>query len=215
MAVSSATGVDNSRPTSVDATVSSVIADPAPLGLAGFAMTTFMLSMFNAGILSGSLEGVVLPLALVYGGAAQLLAGMWEFKNRNTFGALAFTSYGAFWIAFFYYAKYVAGGLPAATAYQATGYFLLMWTIFTTYMLVASLRTNLSVVLVFLTLASPFALLAGGALGQSAHVPKAGGYAGLVTAFFAWSASFAGVTNATWKRVVLPVVSLAPRTSAH
>lgn len=215
MAVSSTTGADTSRPTAVDASVSSVIADPAPLGLAGFAMTTFMLSLFNAGILSGSLEGVVLPLALVYGGAAQLLAGMWEFKNRNTFGALAFSSYGAFWIAFFYYVKYVAGGLPAATAYQATGYFLLMWTIFTAYMLVASLRTNVSVVLVLLTLTITFALLAAGALGQSPNVTKAGGYAGLVTAFFAWYASFAGVTNATWKRVVLPVVPLAPRTSVH
>ncbi|MCU1494355.1 MAG: hypothetical protein JWO62_2119 [Acidimicrobiaceae bacterium] len=193
------------KPTLVEATVVSTIADPAPLGLAGFAMTTFMLSLFNAGVLSGTLAGVVLPLALFYGGAAQLLAGMWEFRNKNTFGALAFTSFGAFWLGFFYYIKYVAGGLPAATAYQATGYFLLMWGIFTAYMLIASLKTNLAVVAVFFTLTITFALLAAGALDQTANVTKAGGYAGLVTAFFAWYASFAGVTNATWKKVVLPV----------
>ncbi len=193
------------RATSVEATVTSPIGDPAPIGLAGFAMTTFLLSLFNAGVLAGNLEGVVLPLALVYGGAAQLLAGMWELKNKNTFGALAFTSYGAFWIAFFYYVRYVAGGLPAATAYQATGYFLLMWTIFTAYMLVASLRTNAAVAAVFLALTVTFALLAAGALDQSTHITHVGGYVGMVTAALAWYASFAGVTNATWKKVVLPV----------
>jgi len=151
-------------------TVVSTIADPAPLGLAAFAMTTFLLSLFNTGTLSGSLEGVVLPLALFYGGSAQLLAGMWEFKNKNTFGALAFTSYGAFWLAFFYYVKYVAGGLPAATAYQATGYFLLMWTIFTAYMLIASMRTNVAVFLVFLALTITFAFLTAGALDQSYRI---------------------------------------------
>ena len=192
-------------PTSVDATVTSPIGDPAPIGLAGFAMTTFLLSLFNSGVLATNLEGVVLPLALVYGGAAQLLAGMWELRNKNTFGALAFTSYGAFWIAFFYYVRYVAGGLPAATAYQATGYFLLMWTIFTAYMLVASLRTSVAVVAVFLTLTVTFALLAAGALGQEIHITHVGGYVGMITAALAWYASFAGVTNATWKKVVLPV----------
>ena len=72
------------------------IADPAPLGLAAFALTTFVLSFFNAGIVNSSGEPVVLGLALAYGGVAQLLAGMWEFRNNNTFGATAFTSYGAF-----------------------------------------------------------------------------------------------------------------------
>ncbi len=196
-------------PTFVDATVQSPIGDPAPIGLAGFAMTTFLLSLFNADILSASLAGVVLPLALVYGGAAQLLAGMWELRNRNTFGALAFTSYGAFWIAFFYYVKYVAGGLPAATAYEATGYFLLAWTIFTAYMLIASMRTSVAVMLVFLTLTVTFALLTAGALGQSPNVTKAGGYVGIVTAAFAWYTSFAVVTNSTWKKTVLPTIPLS------
>lgn len=94
------------------------IADPAPVGLAGFAMTTFVLSVFNANLIkdpTGKLAAVVLPLALFYGGLVQLLAGMWEFKNRNTFGALAFSSFGGFWLAYAAYAKFVVKGLPTAT----------------------------------------------------------------------------------------------------
>ena len=81
--------------------VPSPIADPGPLGLAAFALTTFVLSMFNADLVSKGGEPVVLGLALAYGGLAQLLAGMWEFRTGNTFGAVAFTSFGAFWLSFF------------------------------------------------------------------------------------------------------------------
>lgn len=180
------------------------IADPGPLGLAAFAMTTFVLSVFNAGIIhTESLVAVVLPLALFYGGLSQLLAGMWEFKKANTFGALAFTSYGAFWLAFDGYVKYVAPGLHS-NAYQATGLFLLGWTIFTTYMTVASVKVSGAVAAVFVALALTFLLLTIGAFGQSTGFAHAGGYAGLVTAALAWYASFAGVTNATWGRTVLP-----------
>ncbi len=193
-----------SQPSQVEANVSSRIADPAPLGLAGFAMTTFLLSLGNSNLVKGVGTGAVLALALVYGGLAQLLAGMWEFKNKNTFGALAFTSYGAFWLAFFYYVKYIAGGL-GAQSYQATGYFLLCWTIFTAYMTIASLRTNVAVVLVFVALTVTFLFLTIGALDQNNTITHIGGYVGLVTAALAWYASLAGVTNATWKRVVFPV----------
>ncbi|HUY30006.1 MAG TPA: acetate uptake transporter [Acidimicrobiales bacterium] len=193
-----------SQPSQVEANVSSRIADPAPLGLAGFAMTTFLLSLGNSNLVKGVGTGAVLALALVYGGLAQLLAGMWEFKNKNTFGALAFTSYGAFWLAFFYYVKYIAGGL-GAQGYQATGYFLLCWTIFTAYMTIASLRTNVAVVLVFVALTVTFLFLTIGALDQNNTITHIGGYVGLVTAVLAWYASLAGVTNATWKRVVFPV----------
>ena len=96
------------------------VADPGPLGLAGFAATTFVLSVFNAKLVkTDSLEAVVLPLALFYGGLAQLLAGMWEFKKANTFGATAFCSYGAFWLAFAAYVKFVVPGLPTASAHTA------------------------------------------------------------------------------------------------
>lgn len=180
------------------------IADPGPLGLAAFAMTTFVLSVFNANIVkSPDLVGVVLPLALFYGGGSQLLAGMWEFKKANTFGALAFTSYGAFWLAFAGYVKFVAPGLHT-NAYEATGLFLLGWTIFTTYMVVAAVRVSGAVLVVFVTLALTFLLLTIGTLGQNAGITHAGGYLGIVTALCAWYASFAGVTNATWGRTVLP-----------
>ncbi len=189
---------------SVPASVAS-IADPGPLGLAGFAMTTFVLSVFNANIIgNAALEAVVLPLALFYGGIAQMLAGMWEFKKNNTFGALAFTSYGAFWLGFAAYVKFVAGGLPAAQAHEATGLFLLAWTIFTLYMLVASLRTTGLLAAVFAVLTVTFLLLTIGALGNHVDATKIGGWLGLVTAALAWYGSMAGVTNATWGRSVLP-----------
>jgi len=184
-----------------------VIADPAPLGLAAFAMTTFVLSIFNANILSTTLASGVLSLALFYGGGTQLLAGMWEFRRGNTFGALAFSSFGAFWLAYWWYVTNIVGGLPAAEAHKVTGIFLLSWAIFTFYMLIASLRTTGAVAAVFFALTVTFVLLCIGAFATghaSVNWTKAGGWAGLVTAALAWYASFAGVTNSTFKRTVLP-----------
>lgn len=181
------------------------IADPAPLGLAAFAMSTVVLSVVNADLIPATLAFVVLPLALFYGGLAQLLAGMWEFVRNNTFGAVAFTSFGAFWLAYAGYARFVVPGLPKSTAFQATGLFLAVWGFFTLYMLVASLRTTAAVALVFLTLFATFAILAGGELAQSTQIVKIGGYVGILTGAVAWYAAFAGVTNATWKRTVLPL----------
>jgi uncharacterized protein len=181
------------------------IADPGPLGLGGFALTTFVLSVFNANIIGNrALEAVLLPVALFYGGIAQLLAGMWEFKKNNTFGAVAFTSYGSFWLGLAAYSKFVAPGLPAAQAHEAIGLFLLAWTIFTAYMLVASLRTNRVIATVFVLLTVTFVLLTIGALGSHPGFSKAGGWFGLATAAAAWYGSMAGVTNATWGRTVLP-----------
>jgi len=187
-------------------TPADMIADPGPLGLAAFAMTTFVLSCFNAGFFGAKspLEAVVLPLALFYGGFSQLLAGMWEFRKANTFGALAFTSYGAFWLSFAAYVKFVAPGLGAGAA-SATGLYLLGWTIFTAYMTVASLRVSVAVAAVFVALLLTYALLTVGAFAGSAGISVIGGYLGLVTAVLAWYASFAGVVNATWKRSVLPI----------
>ena len=185
------------------------LADPAPLGLAAFGMTTFMLSVFNANLLPATLAGSVLALALMYGGGVQLLAGMWEFRNGNTFGAVAFTSFGAFWLADWYYVDHIVKTLPAAEVHKSTGLFLLGWAIFTAYMTIASLRTNAATAAVFLALTVTFILLTIGAFGNSANMTKAGGYAGLVTAFLAAYASFAGVTNATFKRTILPTFPLS------
>jgi len=184
------------------------IADPGPLGLAAFAMTTFVLSMFNADLVSRSGEAVVLGLALAYGGIAQVLAGMWEFRTGNTFGAVAFTSYGAFWISFWAFVQFYASSVPAADAGHAVGLYLIAWGIFTAYMFIASLRTTGAIALVFILLAVTYFLLGIGNANASDSLVKAGGWVGLATAIAAWYASFAAVTNATFGRLVLPVVPL-------
>ncbi len=184
------------------------IGDPGPLGLAAFALTTFVLSMFNAHIVRASAEPIVFGLALAYGGIAQMLAGMWEFRTGNTFGAVAFTSYGAFWVSFWAFVQFYAADVPATAAGHAVGLFLISWGIFTTYMFVASLRTSAAVMVVFLLLAITFFLLGAGNARGSEHLIKAGGYFGLATAIAAWYASFAAVTNSTFGRVVLPVMPL-------
>lgn len=184
------------------------IADPAPLGLAAFALTTFVLSVFNAGLLSDKLESVVLPLALFYGGLGQLLAGMWEFRKANTFGALAFTSYGAFWLSFAAYVKLIVPGLGSGAG-SATGLFLLAFGIFTAYMTVAALRVNVAVLLVFIALTLTFLVLAIGNFTGAEGIVYVGGYIGLITAVLAWYTSFAGVANFTWKRTLLPVGPLS------
>src|SRR5919198_886383 len=189
-------------------------ADPGPLGLAGFAMTTFVLSMFNADLVNKGGEPVVLGLALAYGGVAQLLAGMWEFRTGNTFGAVAFSSFGAFWISFWALNVFFAPKIPAADLGHAVGLYLWAWAIFTTYMFVASLRTTGAVALVFLLLAATFVLLGAGNSGAHENVIKWGGYLGLATAAAAWYASFAAVTNSTFGRTVLPVIPLAPAARA-
>jgi uncharacterized protein len=186
-------------------------ADPGPLGLAAFAMTTFVLSMFNAKLVSSGGEPVVLGLALAYGGIAQLLAGMWEFRTGNTFGAVAFSSFGGFWISFWALSVFYAPKIPAADAGHAVGLYLWAWAIFTTYMFVASLRTTGAVALVFFLLAITFILLGAGNSGNHTNLVKWGGYIGLATAAAAWYASFAAVTNSTFGRTVLPVVPLSRR----
>jgi succinate-acetate transporter protein len=189
--------------------VPSPIADPGPLGLAAFALTTFVLSMFNAGFVSDKGEPIVFGLALMYGGIAQFVAGLWEFRTGNTFGALAFTSYGAFWLSFWAYVQFYAAKIPAPDAGHAVGLYLIAWGIFTAYMFIASLRTTAAVALVFILLAVTFFLLGIGDAGAHTGFTKLGGYVGLAAALVAWYASFAGVTNATFGRVVLPVRPLA------
>jgi succinate-acetate transporter protein len=185
------------------------IADPGPLGLAAFALTTFVLSMFNSGLVSDKGEPIVLALALFYGGVAQFVAGLWEFRTGNTFGAVAFCSYGAFWLSFWAVGQFYAAKIPEADAGHAVGLYLIAWGIFTAYMFIASLRTTVAVAAVFILLAITFFVLGIGNANASTSTIKLGGYLGLVTAVVAWYASFAVVTNATFGRTVLPVRPLA------
>jgi hypothetical protein len=195
-------------------------ADPGPLGLAAIAGSAFILSVFNAGLVSRTAFPVLLGVALAYGGVVLVLAGMWEYRVGNTFAGLAFSSYGAFFLSFwafehFYLHEIVtAPGGPAQLG-RAIGLFVLPWAVFSTYMFVASLRTTAALATVFGLAVPTLWLLTLGYFGL--HVDhkqvtneliKTAGWFGILTAVAAWYASFAGVTNATFGRVVLPVKSL-------
>jgi uncharacterized protein len=193
------------------------VADPAPLGLAAFATTTFILSMINANFVGGGVAtaaGIVAGMAFAYGGIAQFAAGLWEFRNGNTFGATAFCSFGMFWLSFYLLLHVTASALPKTEAFSAIGLYLWAWGIFTAYMTIASLRTTGAVFAVFLLLTITFILLGignsalAGTLKSTNGTIKLGGYVGLVTAVVAWYASAAGVINDTWGRVLLPVFPL-------
>jgi len=184
------------------------LADPGPLGLAAFALTTFVLSMFNADFIGKGGEPVVLGLAVAYGGLAQLLAGMWEFRTGNTFGAVAFTSYGAFWLSYFALVQWFVKDIPKADAGDAIGLYLLAWGFFTTYMFLASLRTTGAISLVFVLLAATFVILGIAEIGEHTNLTKIGGYVGIATAAAAWYASFAAVINHTFGRTLMPIVPL-------
>jgi uncharacterized protein len=188
------------------------VADPAPLGLAAFAMTTFALSIGNTNIWGPGAE-TALALALVYGGGVQILAGMWEFARKNTFGATAFSSFGAFWISYYVLVKSILPGVKSPTeAAVVVGVFLLGWTIFTFYMTIASFRVSGAVVLVFVLLTVTFVLLTIGAFNSDPTLNKVGGWVGVATAAAAWYASFGGVVNDTFKKAVIPLLPLAPGT---
>jgi succinate-acetate transporter protein len=194
--------------------VGASFADPAPLGLAGFAGTTFFLSVVNTNMLGASVQTIVLGLALFYGGLAQLLAGMWEFAKGNTFGAVAFSSFGAFWLSFWYLLNHLPEKAAAGDVLNGVGLYLLVWTIFTAYMTVGAMRVSGAVLAVFVFLTLTFLVLTIGWLTESVGDFEAnsnvwihlGGWLGIITALLAWYASFAAVTNATFKRVVLPTL---------
>jgi uncharacterized protein len=201
-----------------DPTVSAggwVPANPAPLGLAGFAATTFMLSMMNTNLVSHTGLTGVLGLALAYGGIAQLIAGIWEFRTGNTFGAVAFCSYGAFWLSFYFLVTVGLKGVPVREVDSVLGLYLWTWGIFTGLMFFASLRTTGAIALVFLLLTITFVLLGignsslAGTQSTTNGTIKLGGWFGLATALVAWYTAIAAVLASTFGRDVLPVFPLA------
>ena len=181
-----------------------VIADPAPLGLAGFGITTLLLSLVNSGLIPKTTEPIVFGMALAYGGLGQLLAGLWEFRKGNTFGATAFVSYGAFWISFWAFVTFYAKSVPAADAGTAVGWYLVAWGIFTTMMWFASFRTTAALALLFALLAATFYFLGAGELAGSSGLGKIGGWLGIITAIVALYTCLAGVMKSTFGRDVLP-----------
>jgi uncharacterized protein len=186
-------------------------ADPAPLGLAGFALTTFLLSGHNASFIP---DLIWVGFALFYGGVAQFAAGMWEFRNRNVFGATAFSTYGGFWMGIGVFVilaldtKLLAGYAPNDLN-NALAWFIISFAIFNFYMLIGSLRLNKAVFGVFLTLQATEVALAIAywhlAHGGSTYILHVGGWLGIVTAGVAWYASAAGVINGVAGKTVLPV----------
>ncbi|HKE63936.1 MAG TPA: acetate uptake transporter [Micromonosporaceae bacterium] len=176
------------------------VADPAPLGLAAFALTTFLLSASNAGWTKGT-GAAWLGYALAYGGLVQLLAGMWEFRRNNTFGAVAFASYGGFWIGLFLYQVFVKSDNPT----NDLGWILLAFAIFNTYMLISAARINMAVFAVFLTLELTEIVLFIGFFSDSSGIIKTGGVIGIITAIVAWYTSFAGVLNSLGGSRTVPV----------
>jgi len=210
------------QPTVAPAPVSG-IADPAPLGLAAFALTTFLLSTKNAGWTTHATGSAWLGYAFAYGGLAQLLAGMWEFRNRNVFGATAFSTYGGFWLGLGLWVLLVAN--PAVAAIKPStlattvtalnhdlGWILLVFAIFNTYMLILSTQVNVAVFAVFLTLELTEIVLcignfnAGAALLPTGTI-KVGGYIGLITALVAWYTSAALASRGMAGKLKFPVGS--------
>ena len=181
------------------------LADPAAVGLAGFGLSTFVLSVINVGLVDTSATPVVLGLALAYGGLMQLLAGMWAFVKRDTFAAVALSSYGAFWISFWALNTFFVKQIPASEVDAALGLYLIAWGVFSFYMWVVSFRVSVAVMLVFATLWPTYILLGLGKADASLTLFHIGGAFGIATALIAWCTSFAVTFNRTVGRELAPV----------
>ncbi|KAI5960023.1 hypothetical protein KGF57_001967 [Candida theae] len=174
--------------------------NPAPVGLSGFALTTIVLSLFNAQAMGIVVPNVVVSLACMYGGALQFLTGLLEFATGNTFGCTALTSYGAFWIS---YAAIFIEAFGIEEAYQkdasqmenAVGFFLIGWAIFTFVLVLNTLKSTVAFFSLFFFLFITFVLLAGGAFSGHVGVTRAGGVFGVITGFIAWYNAFAGTAT--------------------
>lgn len=173
--------------------------NPAPLGLSAFALSTFVLSLINAGAMGVSNDAVVVGLAMFYGGLVQLLTGMWELALENTFGGMALGSYGGFWMSF------GAISIPwfnIANSYDdevelenAVGFYLIGWSIFTWMLALCSMKSTLAFFSLFFMLAVTFLLLGIGKLAHSPSTTVGGGVTGVITAFISWYNAYAGLAS--------------------
>ena len=180
--------------------------NPAPLGLVGFGLTTVLLSTINAGLMPSEGEAVVIPLAFAFGGTAQFVAGVLEFRTGNTFGQTAFFSYGAFWWWFGLVLLFSGNGWISLDGATSTlGLALILWGVFTLYMWIATFRLNWGLWAVFLTLWITFALLGFGDFLGIDILSTLGGYVGILSGALAMYVSFAEVANWTFARTVLPI----------
>lgn len=181
----------------------------APLGLAAFAVTTFMLSMINAKLMPAAITPVVFGVALMYGGIAQLIAGVIQFRTGNTFTGVLFSTFGAFWLSLFAIVQFFLKDIPAAQTGHALGLYLYGFGIFTVWIWLASFRTNVVVVVALAGLAATLFVLGAGNYSGSGLTVEAGGYMGLAVAALAAYLSCAELCEAAYKRAVLPLWPLA------
>ena len=179
--------------------------NPAPLGLMGFGMTTVLLNLVNAGLLGKDALGMVLPMGIFYAGLAQVIAGLLEAKQGNTFGATAFTSYGLFWLSFVALHFLPALGLSDAASATSIAAYLIMWGIFTAFMSIATLKANTALQVVFVSLTILFFILAVADLTGAPSIKTLGGYEGIFCGFSAIYLAMAEVLNESYSRTVLPI----------
>ena len=178
-------------------------ANPAPLGLMGFGMTTELLNLHNAGLFP--IDSMVLAMGIFYGGIAQIIAGIMEWKKNNTFGTTAFASYGAFWLTLVALILLPQTGMIAASPKFAMGFYLLMWGIFTLFMFIGTLKMNKAIMLVFGSLTILFFLLAIRDFTNNEVIGIIAGWEGIICGLSAIYLAMAQVLNEVYKRVVLPV----------
>lgn len=183
--------------------ITEIIANPAPLGLMGFGMTTILLNIHNAGFFE--LDAMILAMGIFYGGLAQVIAGIMEFKKNNTFGATAFTSYGFFWLALVGLNILPIMGYGEAAGSLSMAAFLFMWGLFTFFMFIGTLRINKALQVVFGTLTVLFLLLAIGNFTGSSVILTIAGYEGIICGFSAIYAAMAQVLNELYGKELLPI----------
>ena len=178
-------------------------ANPAPLGLAGFGMTTVLLNLHNAGFFE--LSGMILAMGLCYGGLAQIIAGIMEFRTKNTFGAVAFTSYGTFWWSLVLLIVMPKMGLAEAASATAMAWYLLMWGIFTLFFFFGTLQGPKIGQIVFGTLTILFFLLSAEHFTGSHTLGLMAGYVGIFCGGSALYEAFALILNEKYGRTVMPI----------
>jgi len=191
----------------VHMTLHDTTANPGPLGLMAFGLTTVLLNVHNAGLIP--LSGIILAMGMFYGGLAQIIAGIMEWRKNSTFGMTAFLSFGFFWLTFvgiFAFPKWIgSAGLELGATSTALGYYLLAWGLFTGLMYVATLRINRALQTVFLSLTVLFLLLAIGEWTGNEMITKIAGWEGIFVGLSSVYASIAQIWNELYGRVVLPL----------
>ncbi len=178
-------------------------ANPAPLGLLGFGMTTVLLNLHNAGFFG--LDTMILGMGIFYGGIAQIIAGVMEWKKKNTFGTTAFTSYGLFWLTLVALLVLPKMGWGTAPTKEAMTAYLFMWGLFTACMFVGTLKLNRALQVVFASLTILFWLLALGDITENATIKTIAGYEGIFCGFSAIYTAIAQILNEVYNRTLLPL----------